>query len=66
MRVYFKKFPGYALTIQVVNTPPAHLTVKALIFITGTGGMAYAYWAEVLYRWDEEDVIEGQYGDVLF
>jgi len=50
----------------VVNTPPAHLTVKALIFITGTGGMAYAYWAEVLYRWDEEDVIEGQYGDVLF
>ena len=50
----------------MVNTPPAHLTVKALIFITGTGGMAYAYWAGVLYRWDEEDVIEGQYGDVLF
>ena len=26
----------------LVNTPPAHLTVKAQVYITGTGGLAHA------------------------
>ena len=50
----------------LVNTPTAHLTVKAQVYITGTGGVAHAGWAGVLYRWDEKDVIEVNDKDVLF
>ena len=50
----------------LVNTPPAHLTVKAQVYITGIGGVAHAYRAGVLCRWDEKDVIEGKDGDILF
>ena len=50
----------------LVNTPTAHRTVKAQIYRTGTGGVAHAYRAGVLCRWDEKDVIEGKDGDILF
>jgi len=50
----------------LVNTPTAHRTVKAQVYITGTGGVAHAGWAGVLYRWDEKDVIEVSDKDVLF
>ena len=37
----------------MVNTPPAHLTVKAQVYITDTGGVAHAYPSSgnhLLYR----------------
>ena len=50
----------------LVNTPTAHLTVKAQVYITAIGGVAHAGWAGVLYRWDEKDMIESRDGDDLF
>ena len=50
----------------LVNTPTTHLTVKAQVYITGTGGVAHAYHAGVHYRWNEKDVIEVSDKDVLF
>ena len=50
----------------IVNTPTAHLTVKAQVYITGIGGVAHAYPAGVRYRWDIKDVIEVNDKDVLF
>jgi hypothetical protein len=50
----------------LVNTPTAHRTVKAQVYRTGTGGVAHAYRAGVLYRWDEKDMIESRDGDDLF
>ena len=50
----------------IVNTPTTHLTVKARVYRTGTGGVAHAGWAGVLYRWDEKDMIESRDRDVLF
>ena len=50
----------------MVNAPPAHLTVKAQVYITGTGGVAHAYHAGVRYRWDIKDVSEVNDKDVLF
>jgi hypothetical protein len=52
--------------LKLVNTTTAHLTVKAQVYITGTGGVAHAGWAGVLYLWDEKDVIEVSDKDVLF
>ena len=48
----------------IVNTPTAHLTVKAQVYITGIGGVAHAYPSygnHLLYRnklltlWNEFD-----------
>jgi hypothetical protein len=50
----------------MVNTPTAHLSVKAKVYITGMGGVAHAYRAGVLCRWNEKDVIEVNDKDVLF
>ena len=52
--------------IVFIYNPTAPLTVKAQVYITGTGGVAHAGWAGVLCRWDEKDVIEGKDGDILF
>ena len=37
-------------------------TVKAQVYITGTGGVAHAYQPGVLCRWDEKNVNEGKDG----
>ena len=50
----------------MVNTPPAHLTVKAQVYSSGIGGVAHAYHAGVRYRWDIKDVSEGKNRGVLF
>ena len=50
----------------LVNTPTTHLTVKAQVYIMGTGGVAHACPAGVRYRWDIKDVIEVNDKDVLF
>jgi hypothetical protein len=31
----------------LVNTPTAHLAVKAQVYITGTGGVAPDWWMEI-------------------
>jgi hypothetical protein len=46
----------------IVNTPTAHLTVKAQVYITGTGGVAHACHAGVRYRCNEKNVKEGKDG----
>ena len=50
----------------LVNTPTAPLTVKAQVYIMGTGGVAHACPAGVRYRWDIKDVSEGKDRGVLF
>ena len=50
----------------IVNTPTAHLTVKAQVHSSGIGGVAHAYHAGVRYRWYIKDVSEGKVWDVLF
>ena len=42
----------------MVNTPPAHLTVKALVYTTGTGGVAQ------IGGWKSVSSIENSYGRV--
>ena len=43
----------------IVNKPTAPLTVKAQVYITGTGGVAHAYQAMVRCRQDEKNVNQG-------
>ena len=57
---WYQVYLRQTLILKLVNRPPAHLTVKAQVYITGIGGVAHAQQARISQSWYEKAVIEGK------